>query len=450
MAIIFNSLFMAIVFTAFHKTRKLINNDFLANVSLIVYWISFEYFHHNWDLSWSWLTLGNCFAFNTQIVQWYEYTGVFGGSLWVLLINIFLFDFIKNIKFKIFNYSKLFIILSLIFLPIILSLFRYYSYIENGNKVKVEIVQPNIDPYNEKFNSLSSDEQVNKMLNLANRYIIDKPDYVVGPETALPDGYWENNLLQYSDILKVKNFIFEHPKTKFVLGMSSYKMYVPNEEITPTARLMNNSSAYYDAFNTAMQIDTSKVIQLYHKSKLVPGVELMPFPAVFKYLDKFAINMGGTSGSLGMQKERSVFVSKNDTIKIAPIICYESVYGGYVTEYVRNGAHLLFIITNDGWWGNTEGYRQHLNYARLRAIENRRSIARSANTGISCFINQKGDIIKSTSWWKPEVIIDSIMANNEITFYAQFGDYIGKIAIYITVILLLYLAGFKYLMKIFH
>jgi apolipoprotein N-acyltransferase len=199
-----------------------------------------------------------------------------------------------------------------------------------------------------------------------------------------------------------------------------------------------------------MQIDTSKVIQLYHKSKLVPGVELMPFPAVFKYLDKFAINMGGTSGSLGMQKERSVFVSKNDTIKIAPIICYESVYGGYVTEYVRNGAHLLFIITNDGWWGNTEGYRQHLNYARLRAIENRRSIARSANTGISCFINQKGDIIKSTSWWKPEVIIDSIMANNEITFYAQFGDYIGKIAIYITVILLLYLAGFKYLMKIFH
>jgi apolipoprotein N-acyltransferase len=176
----------------------------------------------------------------------------------------------------------------------------------------------------------------------------------------------------------------------------------------------------------------------------------MPFPAVFKYLDKFAINMGGTSGSLGMQKERSVFVSKNDTIKIAPIICYESVYGGYVTEYVRNGAHLLFIITNDGWWGNTEGYRQHLNYARLRAIENRRSIARSANTGISCFINQKGDIIKSTSWWKPEVIIDSIMANNEITFYAQFGDYIGKIAIYITVILLLYLAGFKYLMKIFH
>src|SRR5574343_444659 len=73
-------------------------------------------------------------------------------------------------------------------------------------------------------------------------------------------------------------------------------------------------------------------------------------------------------------------------LKLAPAVCYESVYGDFMAKYIRSGAEVICIITNDGWWGNTPGHRQHLAYAKLRAIETRKQIIRSANTGISCFV----------------------------------------------------------------
>ncbi|MDP4267459.1 MAG: apolipoprotein N-acyltransferase [Bacteroidota bacterium] len=439
MAMVFNSMFMSLVFMFFHKTKKKTNKS-IGYLSLIVYWITFEYLHHDWDLSWTWLTIGNCFAFTPQLVQWYEYTGVFGGTLWVLIINILLFLTIKfysdNEKIK--NKRLIIICSLLIILPAAFSVYRYISYSEKKSPVEIEVVQPNIDPYNEKFNGMSPADQIAKLLDLAGKKINSKTEYVIGPETALPDGYWENNLIQYRDVLSIKNFVKEHPQVKFVLGLSSFKMYPSTEEITPTARKFENGTGYYDAFNSAMQIDTTNYIPIYHKSKLVPGVELMPFPAIFKYLDKFAINMGGIAGSLGMQKERSVFTSPNSDYKIAPIICYESIYGEYVSKYVKNGANFLFIMTNDGWWGDTEGYKQHLNYARLRAIENRRSIARSANTGISCFINQRGDLSETTKWWTPDVIKGTLNSNDEITFYTKYGDYIGFLSMYLSLFIILF------------
>jgi apolipoprotein N-acyltransferase len=175
-----------------------------------------------------------------------------------------------------------------------------------------------------------------------------------------------------------------------------------------------------------LHFEKDKPIQLFHKSKLVPGVEKMPYPQLFGFLQDLAIDMGGTSGSLGVQDEPSVFSSSIG--KVAPVICYESVYGEYVAEYILKGAQWIAIITNDGWWGNTPGYRQHVQYARLRAVEVRRSIARSANTGVSCFINQCGDISQATPYWQDAVINQSINKNNEITFYAKHGDYIGWLA----------------------
>ena len=93
------------------------------------------------------------------------------------------------------------------------------------------------------------------------------------------------------------------------------------------------------------------------------------------------LNFGGSIMTRGVQENRTVY-TLNNGIKIAPVICYESIYGEYVTEYVRNGAQMLAIITNDGWWKKSQGYKQHLSYSKIRAIETRRSIARSANTGV--------------------------------------------------------------------
>ena len=94
-------------------------------------------------------------------------------------------------------------------------------------------------------------------------------------------------------------------------------------------------------------------------------------------------------------------------------------------------------MTNDGWWGNTDGHKQHLQYAKLRAIETRRWVARSANTGISAFIDPTGKIVQQLGWYKAGALQQNIYTNNELSFYAQHGDYIFKIAVACSVFLLL-------------
>jgi len=111
------------------------------------------------------------------------------------------------------------------------------------------------------------------------------------------------------------------------------------------------------------------------------------------------------------------------------------MYGSFVSDYVLNGAQFIAIITNDGWWGNTEGHRQHAMYASLRAIENRRSIARSANTGISCVINQRGEILQQTKFWERDGIRAEVNLNDKITFYAKQGDYLAMAAMSIAALL---------------
>jgi apolipoprotein N-acyltransferase len=150
-------------------------------------------------------------------------------------------------------------------------------------------------------------------------------------------------------------------------------------------------------------------------------------------------------GSLGTQEEALIFENKKGNI--APVICYESIYGDYVTDYINKGADAIFIITNDGWWEDTPGYKQHLTYAQLRSIETRRSIARSANTGISCTINQKGEIDNKTEWWKQAVVKSTINLNTKTTVYTQYGDYIGRTSAAIAVLLLLWNISLYYKSK---
>jgi apolipoprotein N-acyltransferase len=164
----------------------------------------------------------------------------------------------------------------------------------------------------------------------------------------------------------------------------------------------------------------------------------MPFPSLFKPLESFAIDLGGTMGSLGTQEERSVLFSHDKKVGIAPVICYESAYSDYVAEYIRNGANLIFIITNDGWWENTPGHKQHLAYAKLRAIETRREIARCANTGISCFITPYGEIEQATAYWEQAIITKNLTPNNLQTLFVKFGDIISYASSFIAIMLLIY------------
>lgn len=440
MAIVFNSFFMAVVFFLFYLVKQRVGKK-EGYIGLILLWVAFEYLHLNWELSWSWLTLGNAFANTPSWIQWYEYTGHLGGTLWILIGNLLLFFIVRNII----SYKeplqgqivRILVLLLVLIGPMYWSLSVYTNYDEILDPVEVVVVQPNIDPYTDKFGGMSESDQINRIFDLAEQKVDESTDYIVAPETSFPANYWEHEINYIYGTERARKTIEKFPKVTYIGGLSTARLYTEGEKYPFTARKFSDDSpGRYDIFNAAVQIDKSQEITLHRKSKLVLGVEKLPFRKYLSFIDKFSIKLGGASGSLGFQEHPTNFINQ-DSINVAPVICYESVYPEYVGEYINQGAELIFIITNDGWWENTAGYKHHLAYARLLAISYRRSIARSANTGISAFINQRGDVLQRTVWWQQDVLKAQLNKNDEITVYASNGDFIGRTAALFAPLLLL-------------
>lgn len=450
LALFFNTLFMSTVFWLFFVISKRAGRR-TGLFAFVVLWTGFEYLHINWDLSWTWLTLGNSMSGNISLVQWYEYTGVLGGSVWILVSNVIVFLGIealiqRNRK----NLITYFLMLDgLILIPVVISFIMYNSYQEKANPVEIVVVQPNIDPYKEKFGGMSTQDQMFRFRELAESKITEKTSFLVGPETALPEGIWEESMQDSPEYLFLMDIIKKNKNMGIITGLASWHELKPGDEKTPATKKFKQEVGFYENHNTAMYLDSTGVPSFYHKSKLVLGVEEMPFPKLLSFLTDFIVDLGGTTGTLGKQKEREVFTSIDGKFKAAPIICYESIYGEFVTEYIKKGANILVVITNDGWWGETQGYRQHLRMSSLRAIETRRSMARSANTGVTCFINQRGDIISPTRYWTPDVLNGTINANDEITFYVSYGDYLGRIAGFLSALVVLFHIYLKFRKKRF-
>jgi apolipoprotein N-acyltransferase len=412
----------------FHVTHRRLSGT-LSYISLIAYMLTAEFIHLRWDLNFPWLNLGNGFAAYPKWIQWYEYTGIFGGSLWILLINILLFFFVRDrIIHKICS-RKIGIRMAstfvLIITPILISVLMYNRYTEKISPVDVVVVQPNIDPYNEQY-EVNPVLITDRMLSQAAAKSDSMTDFAVFPESAVQEYVFEDQIEHSPSVARMRKFNSRFKNMNIISGISSRKIFEPGEALSPSVRKFSDADRYYDSYNTALFIAHDSTLQKYHKSKLTPGVELMPYLNLFPFLKKFAIDLGGTTGSLGVNPDQTPLTIR-ENLKIAPVICYESVYGEFLNRFIINGANCIFVITNDGWWGNTPGYRQHMLFSVLRAIETRRSIARSANTGISCFINQRGDISQRTAYWVPATIREKINANDKITFYVKYGDYIGRI-----------------------
>ena len=435
MAFSLNSLFMASVFFLFHLTKKNVGQK-EGYLSLLFYWIAFEYFHYHWELSWPWLNLGNSFSIVPSIVQWYSYTGVLGGTFWILLSNLVGFRILDNVFIKrekwlvqtplIYGFSLLLIV------PVSISLFQYFSYSEEKNPVEVVLIQPNIDPYNEKFVA-TLEEQLKKMCDLADPLVTASTDIVIAPETAISWPFYEEDLLltTFYPYLKSRQEKWGNPA--FYCGASTARYF--DKKNSFASRKFSDGPGYYENYNSSLLLEDKEKRTFLHKSKLVLGVEKMPFTDWLPFLEELSIDKGGTSGSLGIEKEVKVLETKEMTF--APVICYESIYGEFNAEQCRKGAQAIFIITNDGWWQDTPGYKQHMSFARLRAIENRRSVARSANTGISCFINQRGDVVKRSKWWEPIALKETINLNNDTTMYTKYGDVIGRSFAFVSALILL-------------
>jgi apolipoprotein N-acyltransferase len=302
--------------------------------------------------------------------------------------------------------------------------------LEKGRKIEVVVTQPNIDPNNEKFDISNPDAQLHKMVFLANQKITKNTAIVLAPETAIPFPFNETIFSEIPPYAVLTEAMKSWENTDLLIGASTLKFFKTKNSRAAKLSPYDNGG-FIEYYNTSVFMELDKEPKFLHKSKLVLAAEIVPFANWFPVLENLSLNLGGTgTGTLGIEKVPSNFKAKNFTF--APVICYESVYGDFVAEQCKKGAEAIFIITNDGWWGDTPGYKQHASFAQLRAIENRRYVARSANTGKTCIINQRGDMIQETEWWKATAIRSDIYLNDKITFYSAQGDGIGRVFAFVS------------------
>lgn len=432
------SFFMAFTIWLAHIVRLKAGNvpGFIA---MITFWLAYEYITLNVNIISPWINLGNGLAKDILFIQWYEFTGTSGGSLWILSSNILLAAFLINRATGKRKYRYLLMIwLFVIIIPSFISITRYFTIKQNKEEAsEVVIIQPNTDPYTQKF-VVPFEDQLKTVISMADSAATDETDWIITPETTIDDPVNLDDLGNDNYIRQIKDISLRYPNAAVVTGLVSYRLYPPQKEApTFSARKIDASGLYYDHYNSALKIDSGQEIGVYHKSKLVPGIEMQFANGPGRLISRILPYLGGTKWGYGIQDERTCFEHSGSGQKIAPVICYESVFGSYVTEYMKNGAEAIFIITNDGWWKNTNGYKQHLSFASIRAIETRRPVARAANTGVSCIIDKRGKRTEESEWWTRSVVKGTFYPEKGITAYVKYGDYLMRISAVISVFILL-------------
>lgn len=439
-AIFANALQMSLVFGLFRLGRKHLQGV-LPYFFLAVMWIAWERAYFDWQVSWPWLVLGNAFARSTHLVQWYEYTGSLGGSFWIWASNLGVFGMMValsegrwsrwNAKARSAAVAALVLVLSA---PVVASCCIYNRFEEvSEGTADIVIGQPDFDPY-QKFSFLSQNQQDAILLEVFDNALSEREGdgkvLLVAPETFTSDivcGNYESSATWRHAV----EFLNSHPGTEMLMGASSSEFYFDEQ-----ARNVNDyklkDGGWLQRHNSALTVTADGSTEIFHKSKLVVGTEMTPWPRIILPL----ANLLGTSiGRCVGQDEISLL--HFDGIPFGCAVCYESVYGEYCTGYVKKGARFMTVITNDAWWGDTPGYKQHCSYSALRAIELRRDIARCGNTGISAFIDQRGDYVQKGPWWERTSLSGKVNLSSHLTFFAEHGDIVGRFCTFLFFLLLL-------------
>ena len=444
-AVLYNALQMSVIWAVFRLSKKGLGG-ILPYILLMTMWIAWERIYFKLDFSWPWLVLGNAFARTTRLVQWYEYMGSLGGSLWIWLCNLGVFGLFclfagsgrKNGTAA--SYLSAVLLTAALFaVPMLLSSHIYSNYEEKSeDSLDVLVVQPNFDPY-QKFESLSQAQQNAILVDLVEEAADESdgtPALVLAPETFTSDIVLSR--VEGSPTVNVlKGMLARHPGMQILFGASTFEYFATHA--SPSILARKSGDGWVENHNSALLLKADGSYDLFHKSKLVIGTELTPLPRIFVPLDDWLskkLHVGGLMGRCIGQDEISL-MNFDEKTPIGCAVCYESVYGEYCTDYVRKGAKAMTVITNDAWWGNTPGYRQHLSYSRLRAIELRRDIARCGNTGISAFIDQKGDIVCESDWWTRQTLSGKLNMTSYRTAFVRYGDVTGRVCTFSFLLLLL-------------
>lgn len=418
-AILANAAIMLIPLILIRKLFSSNLNPILASLIAASLWVSYEFLHHYWDLSWPWLTLGNGWSNLTGAVQFVSVTGVFGISFWVLFSAALFYRYLTE-SVKPILYSALIIFFAF---PLFSVLATMSIHLSNEEPVEVVIVQPNSDSY-EPFGGHSSlDELLDKLLTLSSGAVTPNTDVVIWPENAIDATVTFNSsyFTRIEDSLRVWN-------TQLITGGGLVEYF--DEDNRPDVVRTSSSGSIYNVFNAAFHVNPLTENEVYRKGQLVPMVERFPFVAFFQKIDLFNwVDWGGIMG-YGLGEHANNFQVNNHSTPA--LICYDSVFSGWVNEFVANDADFLTIITNDGWWGDSNGHTQHFAFARLRAMEHRMWVARSANNGISGIISPDGKVQLETEYWTEDAFSATIYTADRKTFYSRFGEWFGQLMLLIS------------------
>jgi len=410
-AIIANAALMLIPLWLIRRLTISDMNPIGASFLSAAIWVSYEYLHHQWDLAWPWLTLGNAWSNLTGVIQYISVTGVWGVSFWIVFTAALCYHAIATASKPVLKSA----LLIFIAFPLFSVLAMISIQQPHDRPFHVTVVQPNSDSYEQYGGHPSLDHLVTHLLELSGEARTDSTELIVWPENALDAALTLSSpqILRIRDSLRVWD-------TELVSGTGYLKYY--NDDEAPAITRGIHSGRPYNFFNAAFHIQPDNNTNVYEKGRLVPVVERFPFVEFFNTIDIFGwINWGGLN-SYGLGEEATVFDVDGD--RTPALICYDSVFPGWVNQFVNNDSDFITIITNDGWWGDSNGHVQHFAYARLRAIEQRRWIARSANNGISGIISPDGKVQLETEYWTENAFTYQIYQSDKLTFYGRFGDWL--------------------------
>lgn len=420
-AILANALLMVIPLLLIRYLLRSGLHPWPASILVASVWTTYEFLHHNWDLSWPWLTLGNAWSNLTPIIQFISVTGVLGISFWVLLTSTLFFFAIER------SLSKKWLITGfavLLLLPAV-SLISYSTYqADRGDPVEIAIIQPNSDSYEPYGGHSSLRALLENLLQLSGTVTSDETDLIIWPENAVDSAIDANH-----SFLQVISDSLDAWDASLITGAGFVQFY--DESNKPNVYRESSSGSFYNVYNSALYLTPEEPLSVYKKNKLVPIVERFPFVDFLEKVDYF--NWIDWSSIVGYGRGFAPTLFNVKETATPALICYDSVFPGWVNRFVKNGAGFLTIITNDGWWGDSNGHKQHFAYARLRAIEQRMWIARSANNGISGIIGPDGSIIKETEYWTEDAFAHTIYNSDNHTFFSRFGNWMGYLSLFLSV-----------------
>ena len=432
--VFFNPVFFLIPSTLFFFARSLFNKKW-ALFFFPLFWITYEYAYMITDASFPWLTLGSGLSHFLPFIQVAEFIGAVGISLLVLYINYFVFRaaFQSGGKRKMIFWT---IALSLITLPIIYGYYRINTFEMSNKKVKVGIVQPNFDPW-DKWSEESSPAAVLDLYFEMSKKAIDKiAALIVWPETAVPVYLMGGTYLNLTE--RIYSFLKEQ-NVYLLTGMPDLRFFSSKENAPSDVKYSKEGGYYYATYNAILLFSpNSQSLQRYGKMKLVPFGERVPFVDELPFLGNW-IKWGVGISGWNVGQDTSIFLIskikieepdgiKEDSLRINGLVCYESIYPFFNASFVNKGVDFISVVTNDSWYGNSSGPYQHKEFAVLRAIENRKSVIRAANGGISCIIDPLGRTVKETKMFTRDVLTGDVILQPGKTFFTEHSTAIPLIA----------------------